>query len=1365
MVLVGLFCVGTALGCILWRPVVRPACDVVATLLSRPLCEVLVLVLIVFGAVHYAGSKPDGGQSQMSPRSGESAQQRSLSAPDMGDLGGGDGFGVLPAVSNLTIAAVLREMGITGLVVAWPPTIRPEGDIVEVYGATNLHNFVKVKSVDVSGCASNALVAVSDVEVSGVATNSAEFLAVGDVADTDNDGVPDAEERLVRHTDPSLPDSDGDGLTDGEEVAMGTDPVSSDTDGDGLGDRLETGCIKVLPTFEWHDTSAFAYRVYDSSSGGGFSGYFGLYVIADISAFSLSGIACNSLLAFDDGYVSLSAVGDSYMWAYPYWSYPLSVDGYNAGTFLVAPYGIGSALRQNDTNSYMCVGIVADGESLVLEYRNIVVSGSNGAAMTYQVIVPSMTGDVVRVSYLSSDLWMDGSGGAVVGVHNRRIRTSDGVYNLTWDFSARGPILPQTTVEYRFGRGTLPLVVDTDSDGLADGYEVTTTGTDPVKADTDGDGLFDGEELVIGTDPVLADTDGDGLPAGWEAENNLNPLSAVGDDGAPGDPDGDLLDNAAEYSLETDPQSVDTDGDGLADYEETVLLSYLDPIPWLQLQDATNLTLSLNNSSKGICVDLPVPLEMQGKSVTSVTLGKRGMLLFNRPGYGRPDLLRTDWPVGSDVLDPNCLAVVPYDGPFSLNYKPVDPPTVRIGMSEYGGRGYVVVEYADVTYSTNSMSFQVAVPTGRVDRVGVRYAGNLGENFNGWRGHVGYQTFGGRDIFAYCSHEFGKIYDGLALSFVFGMGTDPVSPDTDGDGLTDYEEMELGMDPTSVDSDGDGLHDDWEVENGLNPLSAVGDDGANGDGDGDGLVNIHEQTADCDPNSADTDGDGVSDFSEIMNGANPSDGSDGGRSSASYPYRGLTFNVYGDYAAWLMTIEGIGPFDRQVDMVSMSSPDVSNEKLKILRKGNSYRLSMEWLNSEGHEDPCWYCWQAKINGLPTAPSYQSYTTTRLEGNEIVHGLGWMAENESGLLTSHVHSYDGAGGNIAGSLQTILHLYQCEVSICNPDDDAWGELEASRVLLEGENLRVRVKISPAIETLELCRLVMGSNLCVKTTGTCPDGVDIPVAAADFTVYTDHSEIRVTKTFAQLKTLGLLPSQDEDGIDEMAVYDVGSIAGIDGSNLSDSSAFLALGAAERGVATGESSQMLTSDPPRASLSESFLKAAGCEIMAVTYGGVESNKRQIMNQADILYYSGHGLHKFALLDDYGPSVFTNWWNRDLNCLVVSGCSILDVNDYNNNFALDPEDHMASPGKLWENVGPNVMLGYNYYAPADDGGVPARVAHTWVTRRGLLGEVDAWMEANAVNRAWNACAIVKGQKYVYFEKVLWGFMKRKKEIQKEDW
>lgn len=304
----------------------------------------------------------------------------------------------------------------------------------------------------------------------------------------------------------------------------------------------------------------------------------------------------------------------------------------------------------------------------------------------------------------------------------------------------------------------------------------------------------------------------------------------------------------------------------------------------------------------------------------------------------------------------------------------------------------------------------------------------------------------------------------------------------------------------------------------------------------------------------DTDGDGVSDFLEICNGSDPADGSDGGKPSANFPYRGMRFDVNGDYAAWSMTVAGLGPLDRLSDTFSMASPGVGSEKLKVLKKGNSYRLTMQWLNSDGHTDPNWYCWQAKVNGLPTAPSYESYKTTRLPGNEVVCGRGWMAENADGLLTSHVHMRENGGGNVAEGLEATLHVYRCEVSVCDPDDEAWPELEASRVLLDDEKLRIRVTVTPALADFDLFRRVMGSNVVVSTSGTCPTGVVIPVAASEFFSGGTNSEIRMTRTRAQLIDLGLLPSQDEDGVDEMAWIDVPAT---EVQDLSDSEAFSELG----------------------------------------------------------------------------------------------------------------------------------------------------------------------------------------------------------------
>jgi hypothetical protein len=65
--------------------------------------------------------------------------------------------------------------------------------------------------------------------------------------DTDGDGLTDEEEAALGTdpldpADPAAPepvDSDGDGLTDEEELAIGTDPALFDSDGDGIGDASE----------------------------------------------------------------------------------------------------------------------------------------------------------------------------------------------------------------------------------------------------------------------------------------------------------------------------------------------------------------------------------------------------------------------------------------------------------------------------------------------------------------------------------------------------------------------------------------------------------------------------------------------------------------------------------------------------------------------------------------------------------------------------------------------------------------------------------------------------------------------------------------------------------------------------------------------------------------------------------------------------------------------------------------------------------------------------------------------------------------------------------------------------------------------
>jgi hypothetical protein len=54
--------------------------------------------------------------------------------------------------------------------------------------------------------------------------------------DSDFDGLTDYDEIFIYGTDPNNPDSDFDGLTDFDEVQRGTDPLNPDTDGDGFSD-------------------------------------------------------------------------------------------------------------------------------------------------------------------------------------------------------------------------------------------------------------------------------------------------------------------------------------------------------------------------------------------------------------------------------------------------------------------------------------------------------------------------------------------------------------------------------------------------------------------------------------------------------------------------------------------------------------------------------------------------------------------------------------------------------------------------------------------------------------------------------------------------------------------------------------------------------------------------------------------------------------------------------------------------------------------------------------------------------------------------------------------------------------------------
>lgn len=119
--------------------------------------------------------------------------------------------------------------------------------------------------------------------------------------------------------------------------------------------------------------------------------------------------------------------------------------------------------------------------------------------------------------------------------------------------------------------------------------------------------------------------------------------------------------------------------------------------------------------------------------------------------------------------------------------------------------------------------------------------------------------------------------DGLPDVLEIAIGTRPDLADTDGDTLTDYQEVYItGTDPTVYDSviegvsdadadcDSDGLSNSYEIELGSDPCSEFSDEDEFNDYD---EVYIYG----TDPTKTDTDDGGISDSSEIKLGLDPND--------------------------------------------------------------------------------------------------------------------------------------------------------------------------------------------------------------------------------------------------------------------------------------------------------------------------------------------------------------------------------------------------------------------------------------------------------------------------------------------------------------
>ena len=338
--------------------------------------------------------------------------------------------------------------------------------------------------------------------------NTKLFLASDAASDSDDDGLSDSMESYVYGTSLVNPDSDGDGLLDGQEIAWGLNPLIGEINSPSL----------------WHE--GFELPLV---TPGSLSGQNGWTLSGDIKAVVTEQNSCkgNSSLSISGSFSSSSVDHDVTVDSDIVWidmqlrnffgkSGNCEMDSLSTVKFFATPQGYlvasdGAAMR---TNNVLCVN---DEEwirfTLKLDYHtrrwDIYVNGVIALSNLH------LFGDAKRIRGISFE---DGSGDAdEIRVLNHR-----------------------------------PLGLSSDGDPMPDEWEHSSFGNllRDGFGDFDGDGLSDAREFAAKTNPLRSDSDSDGIPDNWELERGLDPLDAAD---AALDPDGDGMSNQLEYELGIDP--------------------------------------------------------------------------------------------------------------------------------------------------------------------------------------------------------------------------------------------------------------------------------------------------------------------------------------------------------------------------------------------------------------------------------------------------------------------------------------------------------------------------------------------------------------------------------------------------------------------------------------------------------------------------------------------------------------------------------------------------------------------------------------------------------------------------------------------
>jgi len=337
--------------------------------------------------------------------------------------------------------------------------------------------------------------------------------------DTDVDDADGNDGELGSDTLHSIadPDSDGDGLSDGEEYHIGTDRLDWDTDDDGLSDYEELMVYFTDPNDPDTDDDTASGVIPSRPAGAVLVGYAGDYANITLGSDGEEALSRTGVTPFE-------ALGDQ--------SDPLQKD--------TDGDGIGDELEF--TPGCNCDGTGLDG------YVNDDDSDNDGLQDGEEYSLFGIGADIAESNGNDGEL-------------------NDDLVCSLCDYDSDGDGLSDGEEVFT---GTDPLDWDGDDDGLSDLEEIQIYFTDPNNADTDGD-TADG--VIVARDPAFTDAahptlaghSGNGaIGCASDCEEVFSgtllfnpfftqPVPAPGISGF-----GNPLD-------ETDPLQMDTDGDGIND--------------------------------------------------------------------------------------------------------------------------------------------------------------------------------------------------------------------------------------------------------------------------------------------------------------------------------------------------------------------------------------------------------------------------------------------------------------------------------------------------------------------------------------------------------------------------------------------------------------------------------------------------------------------------------------------------------------------------------------------------------------------------------------------------------------------------------